>query len=231
MKVEDSKDGDVTPINSLSDENKPSSSKRKLEPTSEVKPNLSRVTPAQLQYISFPSDGRYQPVRTVTSIPSAKASKNSIAKTLGLGSDKFGGGGGILILTDSRPDEEAEFIDLETPEILPPPPEVTPAAATAGATGVTGPHISLDESSPDAAPPEPFEVSPFYRSNHVRIADCSTLHSILSTMTLRLRYLTADNFLTLYLHRCSYRSFLISVNFLAALIRFPVSFVWSCDHD
>ena len=188
MKVEDSKDGDVTPIHSLSDENKPSSSKKKLEPTSEIKPNFSRVTPAQLQYISFPSDGRYQPVRTVTSIPSAKpgsrASAN-VAKTLGLGTDRFGGGGGILILTDSRPEEEAEFIELETPEIAPPPPEVTPAGAAGSATG---PNIALDESTPDAAPPEPFEVSWVFCifCGERGCADCfGFLNSTLSTMTLK----------------------------------------------
>lgn len=186
MKVEDSKDGDVTPIHSLSDENRPSSSKKKLEPTSEIKPNFSRITPAQLQYVSFPTDGRYQPVRTVTSIPSAKAGSRAsanVAKTLGLGTDRFGGGGGILILTDSRPEEEAEFIELETPEIAPPPPEVTPAGAAGGATG---PNIALDESAPDAAPPEPFEVSRVLLLRDERgCADVFGLNSILSTMTLK----------------------------------------------
>ncbi|KAF6766119.1 armadillo-type protein [Ephemerocybe angulata] len=158
MKVDDSKDGDVSPINQLSDEGKPSTSKKKLEPSFEIKPNFSRVTPAQLAYISFPPEGRYQPVRTVTS--SSKGGKASVPPSVrgaGLASEKYGGGGGILILTDLRPEEEAEYIELETPAIVPPPAEVTPAGVQATGAQPTGPHIALDESSPDAAPPEPFE--------------------------------------------------------------------------
>lgn len=181
----DTKDGDVSPINHLSEDSKPSSSRKKLEPTSETKPNFSRVTPAQLAYISFPSDGRYQPVRTVTS---SKQGRAFASKALGVGSEKYAGSGGILILSDLRPDEEAEFIELEAPVLAPPPPEVTPAAATAAAAAApqpTGRHIALDESSPDAPPPEPFEVScPFppalgYRAHVI-------LFSILSTMTHKL---------------------------------------------
>ncbi|KAJ2927156.1 hypothetical protein H1R20_g9903, partial [Candolleomyces eurysporus] len=156
VEMSDTKDGDVSPINHLSEDSKPSSSRKKLEPTSETKPNFSRVTPAQLAYISFPSDGRYQPVRTVTS---TKQGRGFTSKASGVGPEKYGGGGGILILSDLRPDEEAEFIELEAPALAPPPPEVTPAAATgaAAAPQPTGRHIALDESSPDAPPPEPFE--------------------------------------------------------------------------
>lgn len=158
MEMSDTKDGDVSPINHLSEDSKPSSSRKKLEPTSETKPNFSRVTPAQLAYISFPSDGRYQPVRTVSS---AKQGRSFSSKGSGLGSEKYAGGGGILILSDLKPEEEADFIELEAPALAPPPPEVTPAAATSAAatSQPTGRHIALDESSPDASPPEPFEVS------------------------------------------------------------------------
>jgi len=48
--------------------------------------NMSRVVPAQLKYISFIKDERYQPVR------------------------KFRGTGGIVVLHDSRPDEPADTI-------------------------------------------------------------------------------------------------------------------------
>lgn len=165
MKVEDAKDGDVSPIHHLSDDSKPSSSRKKPEqPTSEPKPNLSRVTPAQLAYISFPSDARYQPVRTVTSAvpPSTKGAGKKVQSQI-LGSEKYGGGGGILILLDTRPDEEAEFLELEPPAVVPPPAEVTPTAdAGASAQGAVqqGPHIALG--GDDAPPPEPFEVRRFF---------------------------------------------------------------------
>ncbi|TFK30365.1 hypothetical protein FA15DRAFT_579686 [Coprinopsis marcescibilis] len=123
--------------------------KKQAEPSFEKKPNLSRVTPAQLPYISFPRDCRYQPVRSVSTKPASKSILHSA------GTDKFAGGGGILILTDQRPDEESEFISLEPPPI----PEPAHAAPATGQALPTGRHIALDESTPEAAPPEPFEYS------------------------------------------------------------------------
>ncbi|CAE6469908.1 unnamed protein product [Rhizoctonia solani] len=56
-------------------------------PTSETLQNLSRVTPAQMQYITFPAESRFQPVR-----PIAK------------------GGGGIVMLIDKKEGEQVEWI-------------------------------------------------------------------------------------------------------------------------
>ncbi|CCO34500.1 26S proteasome regulatory subunit rpn2 [Rhizoctonia solani AG-1 IB] len=56
-------------------------------PTSETLQNLSRVTPAQMQYITFPAEGRFQPVR-----PIAK------------------GGGGIVMFVDKKDGEPIEWI-------------------------------------------------------------------------------------------------------------------------
>jgi 26S proteasome regulatory subunit N2 len=174
------KHGDISPINgsisSLAEEAKASTSSskppRKAEPSFEILPNFSRVTPAQLAHIVFPSDGRYQPVRAVSTKtpasiagarpPVAAAGSKSPTATLGLVSDKYAGGGGILILEDLRPHEEAKYIEFamptaETPAQAQAQParEVTPnGQAIAG----SGPHIALDESSPDANPPESFEV-------------------------------------------------------------------------
>lgn len=129
--------------------------------------------PAQLAHITFPPDGRYQPVRAVStkaplSIKNGKAAitaagSKSATAALGTASEKYAGGGGILILVDQTPDEEAEFIEFEAPVIGP---AITEAAngsipnghATAGPSA-SGPHISLDESAPEADPPESFEVS------------------------------------------------------------------------
>ena len=109
----------IQSVLNIGDESKASSSRVgiKLEPAFEVRPNFSRVTPTQLAYISFPANDRYQPVRAV----SAKKSPTSAGKAaaaasgrrtppsmLALGSEKYAGGGGILIMTDLRPNEEAE---------------------------------------------------------------------------------------------------------------------------
>ncbi|KAG8710207.1 proteasome regulatory particle base subunit [Ceratobasidium sp. 423] len=56
-------------------------------PTSETLQNLSRVTPAQMQFITFPTESRFQPVR-----PIAK------------------GGGGIVMLVDKKEGEDVEWI-------------------------------------------------------------------------------------------------------------------------
>lgn len=175
MKAEDAaspKDGDVSPINrsisNLIDEPKPSTSssnKKKAEPSQELRPNFSRVTPAQLAYISFSPSGRYQPVRPVSSIPRGPAAGITGVKAGSkIGSaEKYAGGGGIILLADLRPDEEAEFIELEPPPAPAAPEPITGMAAPNGSAvsaqpGPVGPHIALDESAPEAEPPASFEV-------------------------------------------------------------------------
>lgn len=165
MKAEEpSKNEDASPIN-RQDESKASTSRltRRAEPSFEIKPNFSRVTPAQLQFISFPSDGRYQPVRSVSS----NVESQRMGKGLAFGSPLEGhvSGGGILILADLRPDQNAQLIEFEPPA---PPQAITQPPAPLGANGhairaqPTGPHIALDENAPEADPPEPFEVWFFF---------------------------------------------------------------------
>jgi len=132
---------------------------------SEKLPNFSRVTHAQLAVISFPSEGRYQPVRAVSSKTSvtANSSGKSPISALGLASQNYAGGGGILILSDLQPDEEAEFVEFETEAVAPPPTNAEPAQVGNGHAihgTSTGPHVVFDENSPDSDPPESFEVCP-----------------------------------------------------------------------
>lgn len=172
MKAEEAaspKDGDVSPINrslsNLADETRASTSiarPKRVEPSFETRPNFSRVTPAQLGYISFPNDGRYQPVRAVsTKTPLSRAGRAVMAPStfaLGLGSEKYAGGGGILILVDSRPEAEADFIDLQAAVIQAPAPTAVPAEnGHAPGAQPSGRHIALNESEPEADPPESFE--------------------------------------------------------------------------
>jgi len=78
------------------DKDKTASKRKEKEPSSETLQNLSRVTPAQLAHISFPPEGRFQPVRPIRS-----------------GSGKTrAGGGGILVLIDRTPGESIKYVDL-----------------------------------------------------------------------------------------------------------------------
>jgi len=146
--------GDVSPIAGLpanlgdgSEDVKP------VEPSFHTLSNFSRVTPRQMPLISFPKDSRYQPVRATSAYTLAPGKA-----PVHLPSDQYAGGGGILIMVDQRPDEEAEYIEF-----------TTTISVTAAATAVQAApdsssfdrtrdlHISLDENAPEASPPEPFE--------------------------------------------------------------------------
>ncbi|KAF7347919.1 26S proteasome regulatory subunit RPN2 [Mycena venus] len=132
---------------------------KKAEPAFETRPNLSRVTPAQLSYITFPPEGRFQPVRAVSAKPAplrkagATGGKASPTPVSSLVSEKYAGGGCILILSDLRPEEEAEFIDFAPPA----PAAAEPVPAANAPALPTGPHIALDETSPEVGPPDAFE--------------------------------------------------------------------------
>ncbi|KAJ7225612.1 D-isomer specific 2-hydroxyacid dehydrogenase [Mycena pura] len=168
MKIDDQpsgKDaGDISPINgsisNLAEDGKPSSKPtKKAEPSFEMLLNLSRVTPAQLAYITFPPESRFQPVRAVSANPVPRGKAGAAAgktPTAGLVSEKYAGGGCILIMTDLRPEEEADLIDFEP--IVQAPAQPAPEPVNAASAPVEGPHIALDETSPEAGPPEPFEV-------------------------------------------------------------------------
>ncbi|KAG6818006.1 hypothetical protein H0H87_009161 [Tephrocybe sp. NHM501043] len=164
MKEEPStpKDGDVSPINRSTLDlgeaptlNKPP---KKAEPAFELRPNFSRVVPAQVVHISFPNDSRYQPVRPVSAhTPTERKAVISQSSTLGAPSEKYAGGGGILILADLRPEEEGEFIDFEPPVEAVPTQPATSLRSGQGTAPAAGQHIALDESAPEADPPVSFE--------------------------------------------------------------------------
>jgi len=149
LKPEGDGDGDVD----MKTEEVSKAKVAKKEPSSETLSNLSRVTPAQLAYISFPSEGKYQPVRAVTAKPASTRAGKAIRQI----EEKAAGGGGILILVDRHPEEEAEFIQFET-VIEPPPAEAVPTANGEAIHAVeSGPHIALNEDAPEAESPTAFE--------------------------------------------------------------------------
>lgn len=159
-RTEGKKDMDAEKMASIGSPTEGTSSKRRAEPNSERIANFSRVTPVQLGYVSFPPEGRYQPVRPVTS-STRSASGSSTKKGRGIVPERYGGAGGILVLVDGRPEEEGELIDLE-----PPAPTAPVASASGGVpngdANLAGQqqqrHIALDPNDLEASPPGPFEV-------------------------------------------------------------------------
>jgi 26S proteasome regulatory subunit N2 len=116
---------------------------RRREPPSEKLPNFSRVTPAQMNHISFPSDARYQPVRSLSPpTPSGGGARDYM--------NLYAGGGGILLVVDRQPEEKDDLIELEEADV-----------AMEDPGNDIAPPTPMLEDGPEATPPEPFEVSSF----------------------------------------------------------------------
>jgi len=151
---EPSHHGDVSPIAGLPSNLADGTEERKpAEPSFQTLSNFSRVTPRQMPLISFPKDSRYQPVRAVSAYTLAPG-----RAPIHLPSEKYAGGGGILIMVDQRPDEEAEYIEFTTTINVNVAAVAVPAAPGPSSFDHTRDlHISLDENAPEADQPEPFE--------------------------------------------------------------------------
>ena len=131
---------------------------RRKEPNFETIGNFTRVTPAQSSYVVFPSSSRFRPVRPLSTRPPARNGKSLIGRSLGA-TEKYAGGGGIVMLIDTQPGAATEFVEVFVP---PPPPSAAVAAVpnTSSSSSWNSPpvNVSLDENAPDAEPPQPFEV-------------------------------------------------------------------------
>lgn len=164
MKVdgEEKKDGEATEDESKKDGGASSSSTKKPrkapEPSTTTLSNLSRVTPAQLAYISFPSStSRFQPIRPVNSGTPLPAGSVPSAKSSSLGG--VGAGGGILLVRDTKPEEEVELLEMEVLKAI----DVSGAGAAAPAAeeAAAGGGEAGDgfETAPIAEVPPPFEYT------------------------------------------------------------------------
>jgi 26S proteasome regulatory subunit N2 len=101
----------VVDTSKVEDKEKESSPRAKLqkEKVGHELENMSRVLPSQVRWISFPSDGRYQPVKRVsfeTLHPSSTIKSNML--TL-----KSQPTGGVILLEDTRPSEEKSLLELK----------------------------------------------------------------------------------------------------------------------
>ncbi|KAK4049515.1 proteasome regulatory particle base subunit [Microbotryomycetes sp. JL201] len=120
--------------------------KRRNEPSSSRLSNLSRVTPAQLPVIQFPSDSRFVPVRPVVSSSSLATSTAATSKFI-VGSsltNNIAGGGGILLVKDTRPNEEAEFLEMEVLKAI----DTSNTAATGAAAASTSEGATASAAGP-----------------------------------------------------------------------------------
>ena len=143
-------------------ESAPKAKRRKEEATSQKLPNLSRVVPAQLLHITFPSEGRFSPVRPLISsgtVSAAPVSNNAAPSTAASILAEHATtsrmiGGGILILRDGQPDADGEYLEFEANKSLAAT-EAAPATAQAAAPTSTDPAVDLSE--PIAEVPPPFE--------------------------------------------------------------------------
>lgn len=133
-------------------DSKPSQPSKKREPNSEILANFSRVTPSQLSYIAFPTEGRFKPVRAIAPTKTNKTGKN--AGTLS-NADVIVGGGGILILQDRQLGEEVELIEWHDED------HDVPMDVNLPAPVAQAPAPVVDD-GPEAEPPESFEVRFFY---------------------------------------------------------------------
>ncbi len=132
------------------------------EPTSEALHNMTRITPAQMAYVAFPSVGRYQPVRPITtSTASVAGPATAMKKGKRAGQDPSKGhayaglaGGGIIMLRDTQPEEPGEYEELTASLDAPP----AAAAASDVAAEPAAAPMEVDE-GPELEMPAPFEVS------------------------------------------------------------------------
>nr|XP_019007714.1 26S proteasome regulatory subunit N2 [Kwoniella pini CBS 10737]OCF46495.1 26S proteasome regulatory subunit N2 [Kwoniella pini CBS 10737] len=122
----------------------PAQKKKPSEPSSYTLSNLSRVTPNQLQYISFPSEGRYAPIRPSFEKP-----------------DGINASGSIVVVKDNTPEKDGEYVELDkslwpgqSPE-QDAQNEVPQARSSAevGAVSTTG----AEEEDEEIEPPQSFE--------------------------------------------------------------------------
>jgi 26S proteasome regulatory subunit N2 len=77
--------------------------------------------------------------------------------TIALGSEKYAGGGGILIMSDLRPNEEAEFIEIKTASLAVPQAVIVPMDAMEDQS-TRSLNVSLDDTAPESDAPEAFKV-------------------------------------------------------------------------
>ncbi|ORY27990.1 endopeptidase [Naematelia encephala] len=172
METDDTKPEDAKEDRSRTSTPVPAKSRKPTEPSSFTLTNMSRVTPQQLAFVSFPTGGRYEPIRSlgseVASPSDSTASRTTKRPSSSSGeSKKAPNAGTVIMLRDLKPDEDKEDAYIELDKALwrpPPPPEPeaattadTPSAQPAVAGAGAGAEAGAEEEDADAPIPAPFE--------------------------------------------------------------------------
>lgn len=101
----------VVDTSKVEDKEKESSPRAKLqkEKVGHELENMSRVLPSQVRWISFPSNGRYQPVKRVSHRTAYRSStiNSNILTCLSQPT------GGVILLEDTTPSEEKSLLELK----------------------------------------------------------------------------------------------------------------------
>lgn len=141
-----------------------SSKKGKQEASFERLPNLSRVVPAQIPHISFPSECRFVPIRSMgsTVTTTSRAAKGKAGVSVGSGSaaaavlatastGPSAVGSGIVVLQDKEPGKEGvEYYEVEaTKDTTAPTATANPTSAMAADQSDT---LAVDMNVPIADP-------------------------------------------------------------------------------
>ena len=133
----------------------PSKSRKPAEPSSFTISNMSRVTPLQQSTISLPDTARYVSIRAIggTEVPTKGKRQAQSSEKRGSGAKS----GSIILLRDTKPEEEGTYIELDKnlwPDVQPEP-ERTPTPEEAGMAVDTG--VMGELPGGDADMPAPFE--------------------------------------------------------------------------
>ncbi|WWD20908.1 hypothetical protein CI109_105386 [Kwoniella shandongensis] len=148
----DDKPEETTPASGSAPTPKKKTPEKPAEPSSFTLPNMSRVTPHQLPFVVFPTSGRYTPVRPIDHAPATVPTKDRLAPSGGAGAS-----GSIVVLRDSTPDAEGEYIELDK-GLWPAPTPAAAAEETAQPAAVTGGAVTAGgEEEEEAEVPAPFE--------------------------------------------------------------------------
>ena len=145
--------GDKMDEDNIVDTSKPEEKEKEVSPKAKLLKeragyeleNMSRVLPAQVRWISFPSEGRYQPVKKVSI-----SHRHSFPHPMNSPLTPSQPTGGVVLVEDTQPTEPKSLLELKARK------KTTASAPTPGQQlGGAGASSGFDSAMPDFAPVTP----------------------------------------------------------------------------
>lgn len=145
--------GDKMDEDNVVDTSKPEEKEKEVSPKAKLLKekagyeleNMSRVLPAQVRWISFPSEGRYQPVKKVSI-----SHQHSFPPPMNPPLTPSQPTGGVVLVEDTQPTEPKSLLELKARK------KTTASAPTPGQQlGGAGASSGFDSAMPDFAPVTP----------------------------------------------------------------------------